>query len=140
MVPIGCRAVPETLEVRPARHAAVLVQDLHDDGGRFQSGEPRQVAAGFGMSGPCEHPTRLRHDREDMAGLAQILGPGIRRDCGVDRAGAIVRRNTRRDAFGSFDRHGEIGRVMLVGIVHHERQAQLPQRSRVSVRQIRPRP
>ena len=40
----------EAQEIRPARHRAVVVEHLHDDGRRLETGEAREVAAGFGVS------------------------------------------------------------------------------------------
>jgi hypothetical protein len=51
----------EGLEVRPPGHGAVFVQDLDDDRRRLETGQPRQIAAGLGMTSPHQHPARLRH-------------------------------------------------------------------------------
>ena len=40
----------EALEIRPARHAAVFIQDLDNGGGRLETGETRKIATGFGVS------------------------------------------------------------------------------------------
>ena len=81
----------EALELRAARHRAVVVQDLDDDRGRLEAREAREVAARFGVTGARQHAAGLRHQREDVAGLAQVLGPRVRRDrgaapCARDRA------------------------------------------------------
>ena len=74
MVPIFSACVlREALEIGAARHGAVVVQDLDDHGGRRESGEARQIAARLRVAGAREHPAGLRHQRENVAGLAQIL-------------------------------------------------------------------
>ena len=57
----------EALQVRAARHAAVLFENLDDRCGRLQPGKAGQIAAGLGMPGAGQHTARLRHDRKDMA-------------------------------------------------------------------------
>ena len=44
-------------------------------------GQARQIAARLGVPGAGEHPAGLRHQREDVARLAQVLGlaPAVRR-------------------------------------------------------------
>ena len=115
----------KALEVRPARHAAVFVQDLDDHGGRFEPGKPREIAAGFGMPGTRQDAARLRHDGENMTRLAEVVGAGVRRDRRPDRAGAIVRGYAGRYSFGRLDRDCEIGRVVFIGLRHHQWQPQL---------------
>ena len=58
----------ELLQVRAARHRAVVVQDLDDRRGRLEAREPRQVAAGFGVPGARQHAARLRHQRKMWPG------------------------------------------------------------------------
>ena len=65
-------AARELDEIVAARHRAVVVQDLDDDGRGLEAGEPREVAAGFRVPGARQHAAGLRHQREDVARLAQI--------------------------------------------------------------------
>ena len=115
----------KALEIRAPRHRAVLVEDLDDCGRWLEAGKTRQVATGFGMAGARQYAAGLRHDRKDVTRLAQVLGSGVGRDGRLDRLGAIVCRDARRDAFGGLDRDREVGRVMLIRIADHQRQAQL---------------
>src|SRR5690606_22183452 len=116
----------EGFEVRPARHAAVFVEDFNDSGSRFKAGEPRQVAARLRVPGAREYAAWLRHDGEDVPGLAKMLRARIGRYGNLHGAGAVVRRNTGGDALGCLDGDREVGRVPAIGIVHHQRKAQLP--------------
>ena len=59
-------------QVVAARHRAVVVQDLDDDGRRLEAGEPREIAACFRVARAREHAAGLRHQREDVARLAQV--------------------------------------------------------------------
>ena len=81
----------EPLQVRPARHAAVLLENLDDHSRRLQAREACEIAPGFGMPGTSQYAAGLRHDREYVPGLPEVVGPGIRGDSGPDRAGAVVR-------------------------------------------------
>src|SRR5688572_13362149 len=67
----------ELLQVRPPRHRAVFIEDLDDRRRRLEPREPRQVAAGLGMTGAGQHTAGLRHDREDVARLPQVLGARV---------------------------------------------------------------
>ena len=120
-------AVPlrEGFQVRPARHGAVVVHDLDDDRGRIEPGEPREIAARFGVTGAREHAARLRHDGKDVARLAQILGTRIRFHRGDDRLRAVVRGDAGGDAFGRLDGQREVGAMFAMRLADHERQPQL---------------
>ena len=127
MVPIlSACAEREPLEIGTARHGAVVVQYLDDHGGRRESCEAREIAPRFRVAGAGEHAAGLRHERKDMPGLAQILGPRLRRHGGLDRVRAIVRRDSGGHALGGLDRQGEVGSMRAVRLAHHERQPQLP--------------
>ena len=81
----------ERLEVRAARHRAVVVHDLEDHRRRLEARQPRQIAAGFGVAGARQHAAGLRHQRKDVAGLTQVSGARIGLDgrdapCARDRA------------------------------------------------------
>ena len=93
--------------------------------GGLETGEAREVAAGFGVSGARQHAAGLRHQRKDVARLAQVLGARVRRDGRADRVRAVVRRDAGRDAFRRLDRHREIRALVEIGLAHHQRQAQL---------------
>ena len=96
------------IEVVAPRHRAVVVQDLDDHGRGLEAREPREVAAGFGVARAREHAAGLRHQREDVAGLAQVVGTRVGRDGREHGARAIVRRDAGRDAFGGLDRDREV--------------------------------
>ena len=116
----------ELLELRPARHGAVFVQDLDDHGRRLEPGDAHEVAAGFGVPGSGQHATGLRHQREDVARLAQVLGTGVRGDGRADRVRPVVCRDARRNPLRRLDRQREVRRLVGVGLAHHQRQPQLP--------------
>ncbi len=113
------------IEIVAPRHRAVVVQDLDDDGRRLEAGEPREVAAGFRVPRARQHAAGLRHQREDVAGLAQVARLRRRRDGRLDRARTVVRRDARRHAFGRFDRDREVRGLANVGVADHQRQPQL---------------
>ena len=76
--------------LRAARHRAVGVEDFHQHAGRLQAREQGQVARRLGVAGASEHATRLRHQREDVAGLRKVLGRGIRTHRGADGVRTVV--------------------------------------------------
>ena len=88
----------KALELGAARHRAVLVQDLDDHRGGLEAREAREVAAGFRVAGAGQHAAGARHQREHVAGLAQVLRPRAGRDRGLHRVRAILRRDAGRDA------------------------------------------
>ena len=100
----------ELLEIGTARHRAVVVHDLDDHGGRLEAGEPREIATRLGVTGARQHAAGLRHQRKDVAGLAQVFGARVGRDRRADRVRAIVRRDAGGDAFGGLDRHVKLVR------------------------------
>ncbi|MNS78224.1 hypothetical protein D3C72_1118280 [compost metagenome] len=79
----------EDLQVGTARHGAILVEDLDDDGGRLVTGQTGQIAARFCMAGTGQHAAILGHQREDVARLHQIGSLGVRCDGGLYGDGAI---------------------------------------------------
>ena len=116
----------EALELGTPRHRAVVVQHLDDYRGRVEAGEPRKVAARLGVARPRQHAARPRHQRKHVAGLAQVLGPGVGGDRRAHRARAVLRRDAGGDALRSLDAHGEIRALPVLGLAHHQRQPQPP--------------
>ena len=115
----------EYFQLRTPRHGAVVGEDFDEHAGRFETGELREIARRFGVAGAREHAAGLRGQRENVAGLDQIARFRIGADGGLNRARAVVRGNAGGDAFGRFDRHGEIGVVARTVVADHRRQAQL---------------
>ena len=102
----------EGLEIRAARHGAVVVHDLDDHRGRLETRESREIAAGLGMSRARQHAAGLRHQRKDVPGLTQIFGPRVAAHGGANRVRAVVRRDAGRHALGGFDRQREVGAML----------------------------
>jgi hypothetical protein len=112
-------------QVGQARHAAIVFHDLADHRGRRQAGQFGEVAAGFGMAGTHQHAALDRLQRKDMAGLHDVRRPGVARHRGLDGGGAVGRGNAGGDAFGGFDRYGEVGAVGSAVTGSHHRQVEL---------------
>jgi hypothetical protein len=117
--------VREALEVGTARHRAVLVQDLDDHGRGLEAGEACKIAAGLGVAGAGQHASGLRHQREYVAGLAQVVRTGLGRDRGPDRVRAVEGGDAGRHTLGGLDGQREIGALVEIGVADHQRQAQL---------------
>ncbi len=73
--PVGLRHL---FQVRPARHGAVVVENLHQHRGGLESGEPCQIASRLGVSGAGEHAAGLRDQRKDVSRLDEVGGAGVR--------------------------------------------------------------
>jgi hypothetical protein len=115
----------EDLQFGATRHRAILVQDLDQHRRRLQPGQRGEVATGLGVAGAGEHAARLRGEREDVAGLGEILRLRIALHRHLDGARAVVRRDAGGDALGRLDRDGEV-RVVRRGVVaDHGPQAEL---------------
>jgi hypothetical protein len=115
----------EGLQLRTARHGAIVVHDFHDHCRRLHARQPRQIAARLGMPGAGKHAARLGHQWKDMARLRQVLGPRVLGHRGAHRVRTIIGRDAGGDAFGGLDRHGEIGAAVAIGFADHQRQPQL---------------
>ena len=115
----------EFLEVGATRHAAVCFQYLDDDCRRLQTGQSGEITSGLRMAGSRQHAAGLRHDRENMSRLAQVLGTSVGGNSRFDRARPIVRGDAGCYALSRFDRYGEVCRMALVRLGDHQRQSQL---------------
>ena len=69
------------------------IQDLADDAGRNQAGQPGEVHAGLGLPDPLQHAAGPGAKREDVARAAQVGGHGGGIDGDVDRRGAVAGRD-----------------------------------------------
>ncbi len=104
------------LEVRHARHRAVVVHHLADHPARVEAREPREIDRRLGLAGALEHAADLGLEREDVARLDQVPGPARGVDRHLDRVRAVVRRDAGRDALAGLhrDREGRLeGRLVL---------------------------
>src|SRR5262245_8927004 len=63
----------ELLDLRPARHRAVVVHQLTQHACRLQPGELAEIDRSFGMTRAYEHATRSWTQREDVSRPREIL-------------------------------------------------------------------
>ena len=108
-----------------AGHRPVLVHDLADDAGRDQAGEAREVDGGLGLARALEHAAGARAQREDVAGLDEVLRRPRRVDRDLDRARAVGRGDAGRDAFARLDRDRERGAERRLVLLRHLAEAEL---------------
>ena len=120
-------AVPPAVadQVGHSRHGAVVVHDLADHGRRLQAGEAREVDAGLGLAGALEHAARRRDEREDVAGLHDVVGPALGVDGHLDGARAIGRRDAGGHPVARLDRLREGGLEARRVLGHHGPQVEL---------------
>ncbi len=57
----------ERLDLRPAHHGAVVVDEFADDADRLEVRQPAQIDRGLGMAGAHQHAAVLGDQREDVA-------------------------------------------------------------------------
>ena len=93
--------------------------------GRVQAGEAREVDAGLGLAGALEHAAGARHEREHVAGLHEVLRPGLGVDRHLDRVGAVGGGDAGRDALARLDRDGERRLQARLVVARHRRQVEL---------------
>ncbi len=72
-------------QLRHAGHRAVFAHDFANHSGRSQSGDPRQVHAGFGLSGANQNSSIARPQRKNMARTRKVLWLGFGIDGRKDR-------------------------------------------------------
>ena len=72
----------ERLQLGASGHAAVFVHHLDYHRGGAETGQACQIAPGFGVPCAVQYAAIASAQREDMSGLDQILGLGVRRDGG----------------------------------------------------------
>jgi hypothetical protein len=115
----------EFLEVRTARHRAIVVDDLCENSGGIESGCAREVDRGFGGARAAEHAAFDRSQRKDVAGPREIRRLGIGMDQSPHGGGAIGRRDAGRRPVTGIDRDRERGPPRLIVVGRHQGQTQL---------------
>ena len=131
----------EALEIRAARHGAVVVHDLADHARWRATREPRQIDRALGVAGALQHTALHRAQREDVARADQVVRARVGRDGRQHGQRAIGSADARAHAVARLDGDGE-GRGAVA------RCSRRPScsgracftRSSVRVRQTRPRP
>ena len=114
----------EGLDLRPAHHRAVVVDELADHADRLEFGEPAEIDRGFGVAGAHQHAAVLGDQRKHMAGAHEVGGARIVVGEIAHGRDAIVGRDAGGGAVLVVDRHREGGAVRRVVLRHHRREAQ----------------
>jgi len=57
-----------------SRHAAVVIHDFHYHRRRLKTRQTRQIATGFGVTGPLQYPTGTSPQGKNMTGGDNVLG------------------------------------------------------------------
>ena len=106
-------------------HRAVVAHDLADHRAGIEAGEAGDIDRRLGMAGADEHSAGPRHQREDVTGRDQSVGPVAGVDRNRDRARAIGRADPGRDPLFRLDRDGEGGLVAATVGARHRFEAEL---------------
>ncbi len=115
----------EPLQVGQPGHAAVVVHDLADHGGGRAAGHGGEVAAGFSVTRAHQHAAVYCLQRENVAGLHQIVRPCARGDGSLHRARAVRRRNAGAHTLRRLYRYRECRAFFVAVARHHGRQLQV---------------
>ena len=118
-------ALAERREIRDAGHRPVVVHDLADDAGGIEAREPREVDGRLGLARALSTPPGFARSGKTWPGCTRSCGDraGIDRD--LDRARAIVGRDTRRDSLARLDRDGERRAERRLVVVRHRPELEL---------------
>ena len=77
------------------------------------------------MPGAAQHTAGIRHQRENMAGLDQITGPGVARHCRLNSTGTVRSRDASRHAYSGLNGEGKLGSEAGGVLLHHQWKTQL---------------
>ena len=95
------------LQVRHPGHGAVVLHDLADHRGAFETGQAGQVRGALGLPGAHQHPAFAGSDGENVPRAHQVIRLGIVRHRGEDGGGAVGSGNPGGNPAPSLDRHRE---------------------------------
>jgi hypothetical protein len=112
-------------EIADPGHRPVLVEDLADDARRRQACQAREIDGRLGVPGALEHPAAAGAQREDVAGVHEVLGGAGGVDGGLDGARAVVGGDAGGDALTRLDRDCERGFVQRLVAPGHGAEAEL---------------
>jgi len=117
----------DLVQLGPSGHGPIGIQNLADDTGRNEPGEPGEIHAGLGLTHPLQHSTRAGPQGKDVTRAAKIGGHGGRIDRDVDGGGAVARRNTggNPEAALRVNADGECGGELLGVALGHGRESEL---------------
>ena len=113
----------EGLQLGQPRHLAVFLHDLDQRPDRLQARQAQEVDGGLGVAGAPQHPALAGHQREDVAGTAQVGRGRARLGQKPDRGRPLGRRDAGGAALG-VHAHGEGGAVRVGVALFHGRQLQ----------------
>jgi len=112
-------------QLRQALHRAVVVDQLAQHACGRQAGERHQIDGRLRVAGALQHAARTGAQREDVAGLHQLLRVGIGIGQNLDRAGAVVGADARGNPLRGIDGDREIGAVALAVARDHRPEAEV---------------
>ena len=111
-------------QLRQPCHGAVFVHDFHDDTGRLESCQPREIHGRLGVAWASQHAAGLGSQGEDVPRSTQFRGLGERIDQGLDGFGAVAGGDAGGAAMADqIHRHCERG--FECGVVSFDHQAKV---------------
>ena len=105
------RFVPlaEFVELRDARHGAVVVHDFADDASGLEAGDAGEIDGSFRLASANEDAAVARAQRKNMAGAREVFGARFGIDGGEDGDGAVGGADAGGDAAARVDGFAEGG-------------------------------
>ena len=112
-------------QLRQTRHRPIRVQDFAKHARRRKPREPRQIHARLRVPSAPQHAARFCAQRENVAGLHEIVWRRFGVGENTDRLRAIVGTDASRDLLRRIDGDREIRAVTLAIFQHHPLKAEL---------------
>ena len=109
-------------QIANAGHGAVVLHDFTADSGGLESRHAHEVDGGFRMAGAAEHPAGNGAEREDVAGLHEVVDGGLRVRQGAYGQGAFPGADAGGDVMGRIHGDGEGGGHVFPVDGGHERE------------------
>ena len=106
-------------------HMAIGLEDFAQDAGGLEAGEPGEIDAGFGMARAAQNAAIPGAQREDVAGLDEIVRRGLGVHEELDGARAVRGADAGGHAFGGVHGYGEIRAITFPIFQDHALQAEL---------------
>ena len=114
----------KSLDLRPAHHGAVVVDEFADHADRLEVREAAQIDRGLGMAGAHQHAAVLGDEWKDVAGAREVRGTRIVIGKTAHGRDTILRGNTGGGSMLVVDRYGERGAMRRVVVGDHRREPQ----------------
>jgi hypothetical protein len=112
-------------QLRQTGHRAVVVHDFANHRRRLQTRHAGQIATSFGVASANQHAAFAGRNRENVAGLNDVVSRRVLGDGNLHGQRAVSGGNAGRHAFSRFDGNGESRAVLGLVVTCHLNQTEL---------------